>query len=598
MQQKTIFFCFLALILIILNRCANPVSPSGGPKDIQPPETVRCNPPNLSTHFTAKEIRIEFDEFIQLKDPNKEITISPPWLPNNDYKIRGKSIIVKLNDSLRANRTYAFNFGNAITDITENNVLHNFIYVFSTGSYIDSLSLMGEIKNASDLAPQKDVLAMLYLDDNDSIPFDSLPYKVKPHYLTRTEDNGEFSLIYLSDSSFKIFALKDINNNSIYDLPDEKIAFLDTLVKGSYKAPAIADAGKKDTIIKDTIIKDTNIKDASLKDISLKDTIITDSVKVSPVPKPLISLRLFQQYDSIQRLIRSDLIQEGQIGLFFRYPLKHPGFIPLNFAPFDGWTIEDINRNHDTVFLWLIKLPYDSLVLQLLDDGKVIDTIEMDLTKKTEKSKGGKKDAAQVKKLNIKSNCTAGYFKQFRNDLILTFSYPLCDYNFSAVSLVDDKDTLKPKIVLADSLKKSIYLFYKWKEEKRYKIIIPDSSFYAINDITNDSLIIDFKTRSARDYGSFKIKINSKDPEAQYIIQLLNEKDGLLDQRKLTGSGVVEFNYLSALKYKIKAIYDSNKNGRWDIGDYLNKLQPEKVSIFPKTLEIRSNWEIEEAWDL
>jgi len=573
MQHKTLYSFSLVLILFTFNRCANPVTPTGGVKDIQPPETVECNPPNLSTHFLAKEIKIEFDEFIQLKDPNNQITISPPWLPNTDFKIRGKSIIVKLNDSLHTNTTYTFNFGDAITDITENNVLRNFIYVLSTGSYIDSLSLEGQIIDAFNFTPQKDVLAMLYIDNNDSIPFDSLPYKVKPFYLTRTNENGEFRLIYLSAALFKMFALKDINSNFIYDLPDEKIAFLDSLVKGVYMAPV-----STDTLMTDTLTR--------------------DSVVVKAEEKPLMTLRLFQQYDSSQRIIRSDVIQDGQVGFYFRYPSKEPKFIPLNFTPSDGWKIEEISRSHDTVVLWLNNLPYDSLVVQIVDDGKIIDTVELDLTKKKEKNKSGKKEGTVSKNLLIKSNCASGFFKQFNNDLILSFSYPLSGYNFSSVSLIAGEDTLKPKIVFTDSLKRSICLFHKWKEEKRYKVIIPDSSFYSINNLTNDSLIIAFKTKSARDFGSLKITINIKDSAACYIIQLLNEKEGLLDERRLIGSGVVEFNYLDAHKYKIKAIYDHNKNGRWDTGDYHNKLQPEKIIFFPKMIEIRANWEVEEAWDL
>jgi hypothetical protein len=578
MQQKAIYSFFLILLLFTLDRCANPVTPTGGPRDTQPPINVKCTPSNLSTHFSADEIKIEFDEFIQLKDPDNQIIISPPWLPNIDFKVRGKSIIVILNDSLHANTTYAFNFGDAISDITENNILSNFMYVFSSGSYIDSLSLDGQVIDAVNLTPQKDVLAMLYLDNNDTIPFDSLPYKVKPYYLTRTDENGEFSLKNLSDASFKMFALKDINSSFTYDLPDEKIGFLDSLVKGAYKFPVSTDTIKTDTITKITLTK--------------------DSVSVRAEEKPLISIRLFQQYDSIQRIMRSDVIQDGQVGLFFRYPIEQPEFIPLNFTPSADWKIEEISRNQDTVFLWVNKLPNDSLILQVCDNGKIIDTVEFDMTKKTEKSKSGKKEAAVSKKLMIKSNCMGGSLKQFTNDLTLTFSYPLSNYSFSSVSLVDGKDTVKPKIVFADSLGRSILLFHKWKEESKYKVIIPDSTFYGINNITNDSLILDFKTRSAREYGSLKLSIKIKETGANYIIQLLNEKDVILDERRLTGSENIEFNYLDARNYRIKAINDHNKNGRWDTGDYLNKIQPEKVTIFPRMIEIRANWEVEEAWEL
>lgn len=572
-QKKNYFFFFL-LLLFTFNRCANPVTPTGGPKDVQPPETVKCDPPNFSTYFHAKEIIIEFDEFIQLKDASNQITISPPWLPNTDFKLRGKSIIIDFNDSLRSNTTYSFNFGNSISDITENNVLHDFIYVFSTGSYVDSLSLEGQIIDAFTLSPQKDVLAMLYVNDNDTIPFDSLPYKVKPYYLTRTNEKGEFRLINLSGAPFKMFALKDLNSDFMYNLPDEKIAFADSLIKGVYYAPVIPDTIQKDSL-------------------SLKD-----SLTIHPENKSLITLNLFQQYDSVQRIMKTNLIQDGQVGVYFRYPAKQPVFIPLNFTPSAEWNIEEMNRSHDTIILWLNNLSYDSLVLQVKDDGKIIDTVRLELVKKREKNKSEKKEGIQSKKLMMTTNIMGGYLIPFKKDLILTFSYPLTKYNFNSVSLVDGKDTVKPGIVLVDSVKRSVRLLHKWNEDKKYKVIIPDSTLYSINNLTNDSLIIDFKTRSARDYGSLKLTINFKGIPNQYIIQLLNEKDALIEQRTLTSSGKIEFSYLSATKYKIKAISDRNRNNRWDTGDYLNKLQPEKVSFFPKTIEIRANWEVEEVWDL
>jgi hypothetical protein len=572
MRQKTIYSFALIAVIFALNRCANPVTPTGGPKDITPPKSTGCFPPNLSTHFHDDEIRLEFDEFIQLKDPDNQVTISPPWLPKTDYKIRGKTIVVKLNDTLRPNTTYSLNFGDAILDITENNILRNFIYVFSTGSYVDSLSFEGKIIDAFNLTPQKNVLAMLYRDNNDTISFDSLPYKVKPYYLTRTGENGEFRLINLSDKSFKLFTLKDINSSFTYDLPDEKIAFADSLVTGIYIPPAVEDTVKADSAKKDSVIHAGG--------------------------KPVMTLRLFQQYDSVQRVLHSDVIQDGQVALYFRYSLKQPSFLPLNFTPSDGWNIEDINRSRDTVNLWLINPPGDSLILQVMDEGKIIDTVEFDLTKRSDKNKPGKKETTQVKRLAVKSNSSGGYLKQFTNDLVLSFSYPLSRYNFSSVSLVAEKDTVKPKIVFADSLKRSVALFYKWKEGKKYKVIIPDSSFYGINNLTNDSVFIDFKTRSAKDFGSLKMTVNIQDPKACYIIQLLNEKEGILDERRLTGSGVVEFNFLGTLKYKIKAIYDQNRNGHWDTGNYLKKIQPEQIFFFPKIIEIRANWDVEEIWNL
>ena len=574
MQKKSIYLFFLLIALITFNRCANPVSPTGGPKDTQPPEVLKCYPPNFSPFFHGEEIKIEFDEFVELETGNNQIIISPPWLPNTDYKLRGKSIVIKLDDTLHTNTTYSFNFGNTISDITEKNVLQNFTYVFSTGAYVDSLSIEGRIIDAFDLSPQKNVLAMLYVDDNDTIPFDSLPYKVRPFYLTRTNENGEFRLGNLSVSPFKLFALKDINNDFLYNLPDEKIAFSDSLVKGAYFAPSIPDTVQSDSLD------------------------LEDSLTIQPEKHLFFTMRLFQYYDSIQRILKSKVIQDDQIGIYFRYPTIQPQFIPLNFSSQTDWKIEEINKNHDTIFMWLKQVPVDSLILQVTDNGKIIDTLEIDLMKKKEKDKDGKKEGTKPKRLKINTNTSNGFLNQYTGDLVLRFSYPLTRYDFSSVSLIDHNDTVKPGLVMIDSIMRAIKVLHKWKEEGKYRIIIPDSSFYSINDLTNDSVIIPFKTRMAKEFGSLKLKIDFKTGEGPFIIQLLNEKDAVAEQRILNGPEKIEFTFISAGKYKLKAIRDGNKNHRWDTGDYLNKLQPEEVFIFPKTIEIRANWDVEETWSL
>ena len=177
-------------LVILLIRCANPVTPQGGPKDIRPPKAVAFEPPDLSTHFQSRKIKITFNEFIQLKDARNQIIISPPLLPKTEFSLHGKSLLIKFNDSLKANTTFSIIFGEAIADLTEGNILHNFTYVFSTGDYVDSLSLQGNIIDAFNLTPQKDIYAMLYINNNDTIPFDSLPYRVKPYYLSKTNVKG------------------------------------------------------------------------------------------------------------------------------------------------------------------------------------------------------------------------------------------------------------------------------------------------------------------------------------------------------------------------------------------------------------------------
>lgn len=559
--------------------CANPVTPTGGPKDTKPPKVIDCDPPLHTTHFNKKEIRITFNKYIQLKDQNNQIIIAPPFKHQTDIRLHGKSIIIKLTDSLRTNTTYSINFGDAISDLTENNILHDFIYTFSTGSYIDSLSLSGKIINAFDQVPQKDVLAMLYINENDTLPIDSLPYHVIPYYLAKANENGEFTFKNLRDVPFLLFALKDMNGDHIYNPPNEYIAYLDTLVKGTYIMPPSPEMLKKDSIAKSDTIH--HKKDTAM---------IKNKTGMS------YTLRLFVQSDSVQKILKADMINEDQIGIFYRFPAFKTEFIPLNLSgvPQD-WMIPEFNTTRDTVFLWVKRLQKDSLILRLVDMNKTLDTAKIDLTKKNVRKKKGDKGGSLIK-LHLSTNLTNSRLNQFKNDPLIISSYPISTQNLSRILLVNGKDTVNPKLAFTDSVKRKLKVSFKWEEDHPYRLIIPDSIFSSINGRSNDSLVVSFRTHSLRDFGSIQMTITIKDL-SDYLIQLLDDKENILEQKIIYSSGKVKFDYLFPGKYKIKAVFDKNKNGRWDTGNFSKKIQPEMVQYFPKTIEVHANWDIDESWE-
>lgn len=567
-----ILYISLVLTCLLLFQCANPVTPEGGPKDVKPPQIKNCVPANASARFKENTIKIDFDEFINLKNPLSEILISPPIKELPDYRLRGKSLIIKFSDSLKPNTTYTINFGKSINDITENNVLTGWSYVFSTGDFVDSLSLKGKVINAFNLQPQKDVFAVLYMDNNDTLPLDSLPLKVIPYYITKAGETGDFTFTNLQKADFKLMAINDQNNDLIFNQPSERIAFLDSLVQPIYILPAPADTAKKDS--SDTQKKDT------LKPI---------------VPSgPSYLLKLFEEPDSTQRIIKKLLVREGMILISFKYPMKKLHLQPLNLDSIAPWCIVEHSAKNDSLTLWLLNSKQDSLILRISDQEILVDTIRMDIKTKVSKKKSEKKDAGPDR-LGIKTTAS-GQFNQFKNKLILEFSYPLHHWDFSRIKLVDAKDTLCPPVLFADSIKRKVMIPYQWKEEKSYVIIIPDSCFYGINQLTQDSLVQSFKTKAIKEFGSLILTLNIDSHPGQYIVQLLNEKEILIEEQIVNKSGNVKFEYITPGKFKIKAIYDRNRNQRWDTGNYRTKLQPEEVNYFSKIIEIRANWDVEENW--
>jgi len=214
-------FAILFIILFSYS-CAQVVAPSGGEKDITPPTIMDAQPPIGQLNFNEHSFTLEFDEFIKLKSLNKQLLISPPLKYDLDARVKGKSLKAEFDDTLKENTTYVINFGSAIVDITEQNPLVDFKYVFSTGKTIDSLSLSGHVMDAFELKRQEEFNVQLYRNST----FDSLPMNSLPDYVAKTDKEGNFSITNIRPGNYVLFALKDGNSNYLFDRPDEEIAFV------------------------------------------------------------------------------------------------------------------------------------------------------------------------------------------------------------------------------------------------------------------------------------------------------------------------------------------------------------------------------------
>ncbi|HHC78841.1 MAG TPA: hypothetical protein ENK46_03090 [Flavobacteriia bacterium] len=218
-----IIFFFL---IVLLTGCARRGRPDGGPKDEDAPIMMLAKPVNLTTNFKEKEIKIYFDEYIKLKDLQKQLIISPPLKYAPVIKPLGtpsKYISIKILDTLKENTTYTFNFGQSVIDNTEGNILNNFKYVFSTGDIIDSLKVSGTIKDAFSNEVDKDITVMLY-EVNDSFT-DSIIYNEKPLYVGSTLDSTAWEITNIKSGKYLLLALKDASKNYKFNPKEDKIGF-------------------------------------------------------------------------------------------------------------------------------------------------------------------------------------------------------------------------------------------------------------------------------------------------------------------------------------------------------------------------------------
>ncbi len=210
------------IVFIMGSGCAQIGAPTGGPRDSIPPVLVSAIPKLLTTNFTGNKITLVFDEYINVKEEQKNVLVSPfpKTFPIIDYKL--KTVTIKLKDTLLANTTYAINFGNAITDNNEGNPYRDFTYVFSTGKTIDSLTLSGTVLMAETGKADSTLLVLLYRNANDS----SVQQR-KPDYVARVNIIGRFKFTNLSEGHYRIYALNDKDGGKTYNSKIEDFGFAD-----------------------------------------------------------------------------------------------------------------------------------------------------------------------------------------------------------------------------------------------------------------------------------------------------------------------------------------------------------------------------------
>ncbi len=637
------FFLFLSFAfrlspfaLLFLLGCAQQGSLTGGAKDEKPPVLVKSEPGNFSTHFTAKKVTLTFDEYFELRGIGQKLVVSPPMDKKPEFKLKGKELEIVFKDSLQPNRTYALNFGDALVDLNEANPLKNFQYVFSTGSEIDSLEASGKVVLAFDGKPAEDVLVMLYAGTSDSMPIKEIPI-----YISRTDKEGKFTLRNMAAGSYKIFALKDANSNMLFDQPTEAVAFLDSLVVPSVAAPEPA---KVDSLavpdslhVADSLLVADQIKVAdSLKiadrqivadTVARADTVkrsgkmnAADSISSKPKTRYLpdnLELRLFTEARPNQYISGTDRVRPEQIRFRLNEKVDSLGIEFLDL-PEDSMPVKlDWYDAVDTLDIWITNpavAARDSIVAFLT--YRAYDSLEQPFAK-TDTVKFRYRPpvkAANTPKKDFTFSATPEKSKTLDpgQRLILTFTLPFSETDTSKIRLTTGKDSLARAIeyrLVPDTLKglvlngipvvqdhpRIVTIQAPLLPDSSYRLAIKKGAFTGISGQLSDSLDISFKIRKPEDFGSVRIKLPALREPA--ILELLGGQNKVVSSQRLAQSGEVFFGMLPAGKYSLRLIFDTNSNGVWDTGRYLRHLQPERVIIFTKELNVKANWEVTETWE-
>ncbi|HBS85650.1 MAG: hypothetical protein A2W91_14195 [Bacteroidetes bacterium GWF2_38_335] len=562
--------------------CANVGELTGGQTDSEPPLVVKTSPENRSVGFTDRKIILEFNEYVRLNSATQKLMVSPPLKQQPEIKVRGKSVVITINDTLKSDMTYNFDFGDGIADNTEGNPLTDFNYVFSTGTRIDSMQIAGKVEDAFSKKPSADILVMLY-KSNQEIDF----LKSKPDYVCRTNKEGLFRVKNINDGEYKIFALNDANSNMLFDQPAEEIAFLDSMLITSVTSEI-----KTDTLHNDS----TGI-----------DSLVTRRmIKYSP---DNITLNLFAEDNLKQFISKEERKQPYRLDLLMNKPLK--GKANFEFrgisTSIEDYMVEEY-KVKDSVTIWITDSTIykeDSIYLlvtipdvdSLEKTIQIKDTLLFSYKKPIDKRK---KDEKNNTKVLLAEAVTKGGILHPKRDFIVSFGTPIMSFNKKAIHLFMRQDTSKIEIPF-DMKRDTFYLrkyhiSAKWEEGSEYTILLDSGAVKDYYGMACDSTVFSFSTYTADKYGSLIMTL--KKVKSPLVVQLLNSKGDIQRETVTLKDKKLKFNGLMPGEYRVRVIYDNNKNRKWDTGKYIFKRQPEKVQYFEKTISVKENWEIDEDWEL
>lgn len=528
----------LAVFSLILLSCARVGSPVGGDKDTIPPNFLGSNidTPRVLVPQDFRELRLAFDEYITLKDVNKNLIISPPIrrikkiLPAN---LATREVIIQWEDTLQANTTYSFNFGNAIQDNNEGNPLPYFTYAFSTGEKIDDLYISGEITDGYQIRPPSkpaSIVIGLYQVK------DTMDYRQKPYYITRADDDGYYELNYISPGEFRVIAFEDENGNSVYDPGKEKVAF------------------RKEPVKVDSSISGLNMK-------------------LFPSRKPLKYLEMKPMDGGVVMLFEGnpESVQVKSVSEKLKnYKVTH-------------------RPNSDSVKIWFnaaaqnIGVNATENVRLSYDTGSRQDTVSL-FYKHNEKTE-----------MLIENR--GGNLLPPKSPFRISSNFMIDKIQPEKWTLTLDSLTVEPFTAkISETNPYQILVEANFQEGQKYRLTVPSKTVSSFYESTSKPMRFDFEADQLQNFGSITFQLANK-PESKFWLQLLNSNEEVA-YSKYTDQANVKFDIVKPEEYFVRILVDNNENGLWEGADFQKEIFAEDAYIFYKKISARPLWEIVEPWDL
>ena len=608
LKQLTAAAIIAVVALPILVQCATIGTPEGGPKDTLPPVVLGVYPKSYTTNFTDKKIEILFDEYIQLKDQQKELYTSPEMKKKPTLLMRGKTLHVEIkDDSLKPNTTYAIEFGATISDNNEGNPLHGYRYVFSTGAEIDSLVMSGYTEDSEKV----DSLGrtFIYFFEADSLPeivdYDSTMFNFKPHKIARSQKNGIFIAQNLRPVDYRIYAFYDNNDNQLYEPGEDKIGFLDRTYNPAEMEPFY---------------------------------VWYDSIRRYPSADPQLYFRLFVD-ESFSRQTLKEKLRPDQHKVELYFGAKHPDIRSIKF---DGVRAEDIiyepvSARGDTLYLWLrtpsaqlpdtlkgeiVYLKHDS-IRQLQEEHeelklhwRLIETKEQEKERERleRERRKAEENGTEWVEPPVPSKFKMTSYKQTaevnpEEDLAVEFATPLTRFDSASIRLLSWSelgDTIRERFhFIPDTLSpRKFRMRSDWSPLRKYELFIPTDALADITGEGNDSLKMSLTVADKEKFAVVNLTVQPRKEEYRYVVQFVDSKSNKVVRTvKDLSSGTHTVNYVEPTDLKIRIIEDMNHNGRWDGGNMVEHRQSERSEFYKdangeETFTAKTGWEFDITLDM
>ena len=554
--------------LFIPGGCANTTqAPTGGPKDTIPPVITKVTPFPGSTRVDPGKVKLvfTFNEYVKIKDANG-VYLSPPQEKKPKAVISGKSLVVTFESPLDSSATYTLDLTGAIADNNEGNLFPGYTLVFATGEQIDSMCVTGVVQDCNTLMPVKGATVLLYKDQADSAVF-----LRRPVAAAKTDDWGFFSIRNIQDTVYRVYAIRDENNNNKYDPESERIAFLDSLFR-----PSI--------IYSDSLYE--------FKKFDMKDTALCLARKAQ------LELNLFREKPHKQMIVKKERVGERTAYLTFMAPDTRIRDMRIK-GLHRNKIISQFNPQKDSLELWVNdqrRMP-DTLQLVIRYDktdttGKLRpmdETVKLAYTKeykaelqKKQRDTRNRRHEDTLAVMTTQADPTT--IEQYGFDI--EFQYPLIEAAWDSLKLrirnPRQQETMGKVRLIKDSTNLRHFRVMPTEPFQvgyEYFLKIPHRGFRDINGFYNDST--ELKVMLPTDEKLSNITLELSGVHNKYIIELLNEKrDKVIRSFIVDGDGPVVFPYLKAGSYCIRMTEDINGNNIVDTGNLLEHKQPEKVRFY------------------